>query len=213
LDGGVRDKSLSWRPSLTKPRPAFQAAILFIAMSEKKKNEGYTKAVYHRVQKPDNYTAVSNQIAKNPDLSMGAKGLLLTIFSNSDDWFINRRSLLNSTNKDGRTRIKSYMREIESLGFARFSIGKDGKKFVNTWEFFNTPLPLEERSNKTNWNKPRGAINPVVVQETCSTIERTNYINNNITNISTIEESDIVSCYKDERDYELRRTLFGGALL
>lgn len=211
MDGGVRDKSLSWRPSLTKPRPAFQAAILFIAMSKKKKNEGYTKAIYHRVQKPDSYTAVSNQIAKNPDLSMGAKGLLLTIFSNSDNWFINRNTLLNSTNRDGRIRIKSYMREIESLGFARFSIGRDGKKFVNTWEFFNSPLPLEERSNKTNWNKPASAINPVVLQETCSTIERTNNINNNSNTVYTTEEN-VVLGYKDEWDYELRCTLFGGIL-
>ena len=180
-------------------------------MSKKKKNEGYTKAVYHRVQKPDNYTTVSNQIAKNPDLSMGAKGLLLTIFSNSDNWFINRNTLLNSSNKDGRIRIKSYMREIESLGFARFSIGRDGKKFVNTWEFFNTPLPIEERSNKTNWNKPAGAINPMVLQETCSTIERTNHINNNSNTVYTMEE-DIVLGYKDERDYELRGVLFGGIL-
>jgi hypothetical protein len=157
------------------------------------------KTIYYRVKKNEHYTIVSNEISKNPNLSMGAKGLLLTIFSNSDDWFINREYLVNSSNKDGRTKVKSYMKEIESSGYARFSVERHDGGFCNIWEFFSNAIPLDQRSNKTNWKPKAGATCSVVLQETCTTQELSIPINNNIQNNQYIED-DIVSGYGDEEE-------------
>jgi hypothetical protein len=159
------------------------------------------KTIYYRVKKNDHYTIVSNEISKNPNLSMGAKGLLLTAFSNSDDWFINREYLVNSSNKDGRTKVKSYMKEIEASGYARFSVERHDGEFCNIWEFFSNAIPLEQRSNKTNWRSKAGATHSQVLQKTCTTQELSTTINNNIQNNQYIEE-DIVSGYGDEEEYQ-----------
>ena len=189
MDGGVRGKTYHGVPLSQNPAPPSKRQFCLLFMNASEAEKPAIKSIYYRVKKPDFYTKISNEIAKNTDLSMGAKGLLLTIFSNTDNWFINREYLLNCSKKDGKKTIKKYMKEIEAAGYARFSISYSKKKFCNTWEFFSSAIPHEERSNRTLW---RLSVLPPVA----TTQEQSTHTDNNIDN--RINDNKVL----DYEDYE-----------
>lgn len=196
MDGGVRGKTYHGVPLSQNPAPPSKRQFFLLFMNPPKAAKPRIKSIYHRVKKPDFYTKISNEIAKNNDLSMGAKGLLLTIFSNTDDWFVNREYLLGCSNKDGKKTIKKYMKEIEANGYARFKIEWEEEGFCNTWEFFNSALPYEERSNRTFWRSETDNSISKVLPPVASTQEQSTHTDNNIEN--KINDNKVL----DYEDYE-----------
>ena len=191
MDGGVRGKTYHGVPLSQNPAPPSKRQFCLLFMKPPEAAQPRIKSIYHRVKNPDFYTKVSNEIAKNDDLSMGAKGLLLTIFSNTDQWFVNRDYLLGCSKKDGKKTIKKYMKEIEAAGYARFKIEWQEGGFCNTWEFFSFALPYEERSNRTFWRSKTDNLISTVLPPVATTLEQSTPIYNTIENkINDNEVSD-----------------------
>lgn len=69
-----------------------------------------------RKRKKRNFTALDNDIFKNRDLSMKAKGLLCTLLSLPDDWEYSISGLA-SLSKDGKSSIRSTLNELEEMGY------------------------------------------------------------------------------------------------
>ena len=63
----------------------------------------------------DNYTKVSNEILKNPDLSFKAKGILALLLSNKRGWHSYFESICERSS-DGPTAVRSGLLELEQCG-------------------------------------------------------------------------------------------------
>ncbi|WP_432570908.1 hypothetical protein [Kineococcus sp. SYSU DK005] len=64
----------------------------------------------------DNFTVVSNDWARDPDLSLKAKGLLLAISSHKEGYRLTIQQLI-AQNKDGRDAIYAGLRELVDAGY------------------------------------------------------------------------------------------------
>lgn len=69
-----------------------------------------------RVQKNSNYTVMSNEHLRNPDLSLKAKGLLSQMLSLPEDWDYSLEGL-SRINKEGIDAIRTAIRELERFGY------------------------------------------------------------------------------------------------
>jgi hypothetical protein len=69
-----------------------------------------------RKRKKRNFTTLDNDIFKNKDLSMKAKGLLCTLLSLPDDWEYSIGGLA-ALSKDGKASIRSTLNELEEMGY------------------------------------------------------------------------------------------------
>ena len=78
------------------------------------------------------YTAVDNEFIDDKTLSLKAKGLLLVILSNREDWEVYPNDLAKRS-KDGIKSIYSGMKELEDAGYVRslrISLGAKGFKVL-----------------------------------------------------------------------------------
>ena len=64
------------------------------------------------------YTAVSNEFIQDKDLSNKAKGLLLVILSNKDEWRVYPTELVKRS-KDGLVSVRNTLEELENAGYVR----------------------------------------------------------------------------------------------
>jgi hypothetical protein len=107
----------------------------------------------YRVISEVGFFQTPNELPRDPRLSFGAKGIMSLILSNCKEWEVTRDYLMRHT-PEPPNRVKGYMRELESLGYAHHKIESRGRGvFRTTWSFHTVPLPEELRSNKTNWKK------------------------------------------------------------
>lgn len=65
-----------------------------------------------------NYTQMNNHSAQNAELSLQAKGLLLVIMSNKDDWRPYIEELSNRS-KNGRGAHRTAFEELKEAGYIR----------------------------------------------------------------------------------------------
>ena len=101
-----------------------------------------------RVEKKDNYTVISNEIFRNQSLSLKAKGLLCIMLSLPDKWEYNEAGLA-SLSADGRTTIRSALRELEAAGyFSRRRKRVKGK--FSEMEYVISEKPLSEKPRVEN---------------------------------------------------------------
>ena len=97
------------------------------------------QTVYKRVAR-GGFVQLSNDLVRDKRLSFGARGLLAMVLSNADEWVANRAYFVNNTT-DGANRVKTYFRELESLGYVKYELSGGGKGgFCNTWTFYDTPV-------------------------------------------------------------------------
>ena len=76
----------------------------------------------------NNYTQISNDIIRNPQLSFKARGILILFLSNKEGWHTFVETISTSfSNCDGRTSITSGIKELEELGYVKKYTYRDGK--------------------------------------------------------------------------------------
>lgn len=127
------------------------------------------------------------------------------VLSNADEWVANRAYFVNNTT-DGANRVKTYFRELESLGYVKYELSGGGKEgFCNTWTFYDTPVAEDQRSNRTNWRSSLSVVKVSSAREIPSTgnfdhIRTPISQNTNIQN--TMYDENIVSGYGDEEEYQ-----------
>lgn len=131
-----------------------------------KKNQ----TVYKRVAR-GGFVQLSNDLVRDKRLSFGARGLLAMVLSNADEWVANRAYFVNNTT-DGAHRVKTYFRELESLGYVKYELSGGGKAgFCNTWTFYDSPISEDQRSNRTNWRSSLSVLKDFGAREIPSTGE------------------------------------------
>ena len=63
-----------------------------------------------------NFTQISNEIARNKDLSLSARGLLLYMLSCKEDWHFTRQNLIRETNTK-RAVLEKSLNELIQAGY------------------------------------------------------------------------------------------------
>ncbi len=83
-------------------------------------------------------------IQSNQDLSWKAKGLWVYLISRPDTWEFYFRDLVNKS-EDGRTAVKSAMKELKEAGLLKIDQVKDEEgKFQGIWTIAEDPEMIEE---------------------------------------------------------------------
>ena len=75
---------------------------------------------FRKVLRDKPFTAIDNETLRDPDLSLKARGLLVTCLSLPPDWSFSVRGLVAAC-KDGRAAIESALKELEAAGYLRRS--------------------------------------------------------------------------------------------
>ncbi len=132
------------------------------------------------------FTVVTNLIAKNPNLSLKAKGLFLTISSLPDDWIIHKTQLQDFST-DGKEAVRSAFDELVKAGFIVSKRYVDEhKKFVG-WNhvLYDTPqieqpiagFPKSEKptTEKPTTEKPTTGNPPLLNTDVLNTDRLTTY--------------------------------------
>jgi hypothetical protein len=108
----------------------------------------------HRRKLVADFTVLPNALLREKTLSFKARGIAAMMLSNADGWITNM-GWLESQGTEGREAIRSAVQELEAAGYAVFSLqkGDGGVITANTWTWYDLPVPMEQRSNRTRWNE------------------------------------------------------------
>lgn len=92
-----------------------------------------------RNKNKENYTVVDSAILKNKNLSLKARGMLLTLLSLPDDWEFSENGL-EALFCDGLTTIKTALKELENEGYLIREKYKNEKgQFSTYWTILEKP--------------------------------------------------------------------------
>lgn len=136
------------------------------------------------VNKKSNYTTIDNNIFKNKNLSLKARGLLTTMLSLPDEWDYTVNGLC-SILKDGKSSIQSALKELEENGYlVRVQTKDENGRFSSTdYTLYEIPLaekPLTENPSTDNLlteNQPQLNTNKLNKNKEITNKENTNNIN------------------------------------
>ena len=96
-----------------------------------------------------NYTKISNKLLKDKQLSLAAKGLLITMLSLPDDWSYSTIGL-TSIVKESKNTIHRLLNELESKNYLiRKSIRDDKGRFVK-YDYYIYELPYPNIRDMVN---------------------------------------------------------------
>ena len=88
------------------------------------------------LKKSKNFTIVSNQVINDIKLSLQAKGLMLIILSNTDEWIFYLKEL-SERSKNGIDSTRAALKELEENGYLfRYRLrDKNGRYYKTVWYF------------------------------------------------------------------------------
>lgn len=89
----------------------------------------------------DKFTIVDNTALKDKNLSLKARGLLITMLSLPDNWDFSERGLCAILEKDGQASIRSGLKELEEYGYLVRTRERDqhGKISNVSWTIYDYP--------------------------------------------------------------------------
>ena len=87
-----------------------------------------------RVIKNKNYTTISNQLFKNKEISLKAKGLMAYLLSLPSDWNLSINGIV-ACSKEGRRAIGNTIKELISAGYIERIQIRDKGKFIG-YDYF-----------------------------------------------------------------------------
>ena len=91
----------------------------------------------------DNFTMISNDFARNPDISMRAKVLYLYLMSHAAGWKLSVKAAQNATGM-GRGTVYSAISDLRKLGYVRRVDLKDENGYFSGTRYQVLPYPLPE---------------------------------------------------------------------
>lgn len=144
-----------------------------------------------RKRKKRNFTTLDNDIFKNKDLSMKAKGLLCTLLSLPDDWEYSIGGLA-ALSKDGKTSIRSTLNELEEMGY----FTREERRVNGQFKGYDYIIYEEPVSPDTTSSEP--------TSEKATSVERTqlntNTLNTNESNTKKSKETvqDVLEMIPEE---------------
>lgn len=93
---------------------------------------------------PNGFTTISNNVTRDNDISLGARGLLAYMLGcKQDEWEFSVKKLVNNTNTKKPT-IEKYLDELEEKGYLNRKQGRGSSKNKgqfgkNDWEIHEIP--------------------------------------------------------------------------
>lgn len=97
---------------------------------------------------PKGFTTVCNDFLRDTDLSLAARGLLMTMLSLPDGWNMSGRGLA-SILPDGRDKVFSTLKVLEEKGYLRREKIKENGRFVDIeYQFCDSPIFLSLKKEK-----------------------------------------------------------------
>ena len=96
------------------------------------------------VKKESNYTTIDNNIFRNKNLSLKARGLLATMLSFPEEWDYTVAGLC-SILKDGKSSIQSGLKELEETGYLVRTQTKDPSGRFSNAEYILYESPLAKK--------------------------------------------------------------------
>lgn len=150
-------------------------------------------SVFVRNATQGNFTIIQNNILKNQDLNLRARGLLCTLLSLPDKWEFSIYGLTKIF-PDKESAIKKALSDIEAAGYLKRERkrGERGRYCGWVWSIFDTPQPKEEEAKQedsTDKQKNRLSVNPTVGKTDSRKNEQSDN-NNSIYNNNTNKESN-----------------------
>lgn len=127
----------------------------------------------HRTKHEDNFTTIANATIRNPDLSDGAKTLLLYMLTCSDDWKFSIKGLAKVFNITERT-VMLRITELKKAGYVKQRRIQNSKGLIVgcDWDIYEVPLIHSETKPQcgsnhsmdetTVWSNPQcGKLAPI----------------------------------------------------
>ena len=133
-----------------------------------------------RVHKTENYTVMSNNHLRNPNLTLKAKGLMSLMLSLPEDWDYSARGLA-TLSIGGEDSVKSALRELEEQQYLKRTPIRE-KGIIRDWQYdiYENPETLENSGVEPQVEKPL-VVKPLVANQS--------QINTNIQNTKEYSNS------------------------
>lgn len=131
-----------------------------------------------RKRKESDFTQLSNKMLRDARLSWKARGLLAYMLSMPDDWVFYESELINHSEKDGITSLRSAMKELKNAGYVSKVALKDENGKIKRWVTY-----VEEEPNQITGNLQCGK----------STIWENHHVENQTLPISINTNTDITN--------------------
>ena len=95
-----------------------------------------------RAERKDPYTHLYNETLRDKRLSFKARGLLAYMLSMADNWKFYTKSIVSSSDKDGRDSVLSGLKELEACGYLRRKSKRNesGKFDSQDWLIVDRPV-------------------------------------------------------------------------
>jgi len=103
-------------------------------LSRKRWRNNMQQTIQRVKNKTENYTIVSNEIFRRPDVSARAKGIYAYIMTLPDDWKLYKSELYKHFS-EGRDAIDRAFKELETLGYIMMEKKKDEKGRYVGWDY------------------------------------------------------------------------------
>lgn len=114
-------------------------------------DENAAQKTIFRTRRTRDFTTVPNALARDKSLSFKARGLMLMVLSNVDEWEVHQ-SWLSEQATEGREAIRSAMQELEAAGYVAHEEARVSGRIVGSrWTFHDEPLSMDQRTNRTHW--------------------------------------------------------------
>ena len=86
----------------------------------------------HRAEHKDNFTTIANATIRNPDLSDGAKVLLLYLLTCSEEWDFNVKGISKCLNISTGA-VSARLKELQEFGFVTIKKVRTGQGKISSW--------------------------------------------------------------------------------
>ena len=152
----------------------------------------------HHTKKERDYTVLDNEMLRNPNLSLKAKGLLAYMLSRPPDWTFSVRGLAISS-KDGPDSVRAALQELEKAGYiVRQRKRENGKYREMEYEIYEKPVQVLPAQVEPEKERPLKENAP---------LSNTDPANTDISNIDgnnqSINHGQMERLIRDQIEYEI----------
>jgi len=104
----------------------------------------------------DNFTVVSNEFARSPEVTPRAARLYLYLASHQTGWKLSIAAAMNATGM-GRGTVFAALKDLRELGYVkRYQVVDESDRFAGTeYQVFSVPVPVSKRDDVAARTDPR----------------------------------------------------------